>query len=77
MNHSYQESQADLRMTVDTPDVKSSQDISASQKRTPYDVKNNEKPNTQAPTLPDAELQKLRPVRRSKRPVWMKDFVAK
>ena len=49
----------------------------SSQKRTPYDVKNNEKPNTQAPTLLDPELQKLRPMRRIKRPMWMKDYVAK
>ena len=53
---SYQESQTDVPLTVDTTDVNSLQDISVSQNRTPDDVKNMEKPNTQAPTIPDPEL---------------------
>ena len=73
----YKESQTDVPLTVDTPAVNSSQEISESQNRTPDDVKSNEKPNTQAPTIQDPELQKSRPVRNRKSPVWMKDYVAK
>ena len=36
----YQESQIDAPLTVDTPDVNSSQDISESQNRTADDIKN-------------------------------------
>ena len=60
---SYQESQSDIPLTVDTPDVNSSQEISESENRTPDDIKRNEKPNTQAPTKQAPELQKSRPVR--------------
>ena len=74
----YSESQTDVpfKLTVDTPDVNSSQEISESQNRTPDEIKSNEKPNTQAPNLQDPELQKSRPVRNRKSPVWMKDYVA-
>ena len=73
----YQESQTDVPLTVDTPAVNLSQEISESQNRTSDDVKSNEKPNTQAPTIQDPKLQKSRPVRNRKNPVWMKDYVAK
>ena len=73
----YQESQVGAPLTVDIPDVNSSQEISESQNRTPDDVKSNEKPNAQAQTIQDPELQKSRPVRNRKSPVWMKDYVAK
>ena len=72
----YSESQTDVPLTVDTPDVNSSQEISESQNRTPDEIKSNEKPNTQAPNIQDPELQKSRPVRNRKSPVWMKDYVA-
>ncbi|KAK2565696.1 hypothetical protein P5673_010871 [Acropora cervicornis] len=53
----YQESQTDVPLTVDTPDVNSSQEISENQNRTRDDVKSNEKPNTQAPTIQDTRLR--------------------
>ena len=82
MNHmflkkNYQESQSDIPLTVDTPDVNSSQEISESENRTPDDGKSNEKPNTQAPTKQEPELQKSRPVRYRKSTVWMNAYVAK
>ena len=64
----YSESQTDVPLTVDTPDVNSSKEISESQNRTPDEVKSNEKPNTQAPNIQDPELQKSRPVRNRKSP---------
>ena len=74
----YKESQTDVPLTVDTPAVNSSQEFSESQNRASDDVKSNEKPNTQAPTIQDdPELQKSRPVRNRKSSVWMKDYVAK
>ena len=73
----YQESQIDAPLTVDTAHVNSSQAISESPNRIPEDVKSNEKPNTQAPTIQDPALQKSRPVRDRKSPVWMEDYVAK
>ena len=72
----YSESQADVPLTVDTPDVNSSQEMSESQMRTPDEVKSNEKPYTQAPNIQDPELKKSRPVRNRKSPVWMKDYFA-
>ncbi|PFX23520.1 Uncharacterized protein K02A2.6 [Stylophora pistillata] len=73
----YQESQINAPLTVDTPDVNSSQVISESQNRTPDDVKSNENSNTQAPVRQDSELRESRPMRNRKSPVWMKDYVAK
>ena len=64
----YSESQTDVPLTVDTPDVNSSKEISESQNRTPDEVKSKEKPNTQAPNIQDPELQKSRPVRNRKCP---------
>ena len=64
----YSESQKDVPLTVDTPDVNSSKEISESQNRTPDEVKSNEKPNTQAPNIQAPELQKSRPVRNRKSP---------
>lgn len=73
----YQELRTDFPLTVDTPDANSSQQISESQNRTPDDAKSNEKPNTQVPTIQDPELEKSRPVRNRKSPVWMKAYVGK
>ncbi|XP_022788250.1 uncharacterized protein K02A2.6-like [Stylophora pistillata] len=73
----YQESQTDAPLTVDTPDVNSSQVISESQNRTPCDVESNHNSNTPAPVMQDPELRESRPVRNRKSPVWMKDYVAK
>ena len=57
-----------------------SQEISESENRTPDDIKNNEKPNTHAPTKQAPELQKSRPVRNWKvlyewTPMWQNDIV--
>ena len=54
----YSESQADVPLTVDTPFVNSSQEMSKSQNWTPDEVKSNEKPNTQAPNIQDPGLKK-------------------
>ena len=52
----YQESQTYFSLTVETPGVTSSQEISESQNRTPDYVKSKEKLNAQAATIQDPEL---------------------